>query len=98
MMQRSRRRPLLDHLVGGGEQRFWDGEAESLGGLEVDNEFKLGRLPYWQIRGLLSLENAAGIEPVLSPRARRGGAIAHKATSCSELAKLRDRRQSMPRG
>src|SRR6266487_2669781 len=31
----------FDHLVGGGEQRGRNGEAESLGGLEVDHKFKL---------------------------------------------------------
>jgi len=31
---------LLDHLVRGGQQRFRDGEAEGLGGLEVDHQFE----------------------------------------------------------
>ena len=31
----------LDHLIGGGQQRFWDGEAERLGGLEIDRELDL---------------------------------------------------------
>ena len=35
---------LFDHLVGAGEQRVGDGEAERLGGLEVDHQLELGRL------------------------------------------------------
>jgi hypothetical protein len=37
-------RPALDYLVGGGQQRFRDSEAEGLGGLEVDDEIELGGL------------------------------------------------------
>jgi hypothetical protein len=39
--------PLLDHFVGGGQQRFRDGKAERLAGLEVDDQF--------DFRGLLHL-------------------------------------------
>jgi hypothetical protein len=34
--------PLLDHLVCGGQQRFRDGKAESIGRVEIDDELELG--------------------------------------------------------
>jgi hypothetical protein len=34
----------LNHLVGGGQQRFRDGQAERLRGFGVNDELELGRL------------------------------------------------------
>ena len=39
---------LFDHLVGTREQRGRNREAERLGGLKVDHEFKSGWLFYWE--------------------------------------------------
>ena len=37
-------RSSLDHLIGEREQRRWYGEAERLGGFEIDHEFELRRM------------------------------------------------------
>jgi hypothetical protein len=52
----------LNYLVRGGQQRFRDGKAERFGGLEVNDQFQLGRLLNWQIGWFLAFENAPGID------------------------------------
>src|SRR6516225_7653916 len=57
---------LPDHLVGGRQQRFRDGEAEKLGRLKVDDELELGRLQHRQVGGLGAVEDFAGIDADLT--------------------------------
>ena len=52
---------LFDHLVGCGEQRLRNGQSEHLCGLEIDNQFVLGRRLHRQIGWLLALEDAIDI-------------------------------------
>jgi len=59
--QRSSRWSLLDYLVGGGQQRFGDGEAEGFGGLEIEHQFVFERLLHRQVRWLLAPEDTIDI-------------------------------------
>jgi hypothetical protein len=59
----------LDHLVSGRQQRFRDGEAERLGGFEVDDEFEFRRLLDWEVGWFIAFENATGIEASVRRRA-----------------------------
>ena len=55
-------RHLFDHLVGATLYRLWHGNAERLGGLEVDHQLDFRCLLDWQVRRLLALEDSAGID------------------------------------
>ena len=52
---------LFDHLVGKGKQAFRNGEAERVGGLQVNDQIKLGNLLDRKIARMLTLEDAPGI-------------------------------------
>jgi hypothetical protein len=46
---------LLNHLVGRSQQRFRDGEAESVGGFEVDDQFEFSGLKYGQVACIFTI-------------------------------------------
>src|SRR5262245_8621453 len=51
------RSPLFNHLIGAGEQRRGNVEAEGLSRLEVDYKFERGRLLDWNICGFRPAQN-----------------------------------------
>src|SRR5260370_20443343 len=72
--------PSLDHLIGGGQQRFWDSKAERLGGLQVDDELELGWPHDRQVGRFLAFEDAAGIDADLAKLIRDDDPVAHQPT------------------
>ena len=60
--QQTKKRPAsLDHLVGGGQQCFRDGEAERLGGRLVDHQFVFGRCLHREVGRVLAPEDAIDV-------------------------------------
>ena len=51
----------LDHFIGPHEHRRWDRQAQSLGGLKVDDQLELRRLLYWEIGGFGAFQNLVNI-------------------------------------
>src|SRR6516165_274558 len=87
----------FNHLVGAGEQAIRHGEAESLGGLEVDHQLVLGRRLHRQVGRLLSLEDAIDVTGGAAKLIEEVRAIIHQATRRDEDAYWVDRGQPVLR-
>src|SRR5262245_6481103 len=51
----------------------------------VDDQFKLGRLHDWQISGLGTFEDAAGVDPDLTKRIHNVGSVTHQPADFGKL-------------
>src|SRR5258708_22494440 len=97
-MMRARAIPLFDHLVGAAEQRDRNGDAERLGGLEIDDEFHLGGLLDRHVGRLIARENPSGINTQQTPLFGRIAAIAHQAANAGKTRERTDGGARIPRG
>src|SRR6266699_2082016 len=76
----------LDHLVGAAREGQRHGDAERLGGLEVEDQLDFRGLHDREVSRLLAFENAAGVETGQTVRLRNAASVAHQTAGGRELA------------
>src|SRR5215813_13399007 len=77
---------LFDHLVGAAGKGQRNGNAERLGGLEVDDQLDFRGLHDREVSRLLAFENAPGVQTGQTVRLRNAASVAHKTARGGELA------------
>src|SRR4029078_4768517 len=76
----------FNHLVGASEQCGWNIEPERLGCFEIDKKLKLAGLINWQIRRLITLDNAPDIQRTAAISISHVVSIAHQPTLNDKIA------------
>ena|SRR5947207_4305616 len=84
---------LFDHFVGGGEQLVRDGQAERLGGLQINDQLELGRQLDRQICWFSTLQDLIDIGGGAPKQIRAVGSISQEAPGIGELPEMKGRRQ-----
>jgi hypothetical protein len=79
-MRRITRGVSFDYLVGAGEQRRRDDEADRSRGFEIHGQLKFGGLHYRQVRSVLALENSLGDRLLRKPITGIAACCARAAT------------------
>src|SRR5262245_575218 len=90
--------PLLDQLIGAGEQSGRDCDPQRLRGLEVEHQFKVRRLFYRQIRWFGSPSDAIDIFCGVAVHSRDARAVGQQTTHLNPLAESEHGRHTVPQG
>ena len=92
-----RSKPLsFNDLVCTGEQSGWHVEAECLGGLEIDDQFELGRRLHRQVGGRLTAQDAVDIGRRLPILLGEVGGVGHETAGRHEETERVDCGQAVP--
>src|SRR5262249_39414835 len=89
-------RALFDHLVGACEEGGGYGEAEHLGGSEVDHHFELGRLLDRKVGRLGALENLVDVVSSTPRQVSEIRPVGDEATGCHKFSNSMKRWQLLP--
>src|SRR6266851_6950014 len=90
--------PLLDHLIGPLQERLRDRQAEGLGGLEVDDQFKVRRLFDWYVGRLGTSEDLVHHDGRPAEEIFETRAVGHQPPTLDEALVPINRRNSRPGG
>src|SRR5215212_11975586 len=89
---------LLDHLVGAGEERWWDGNVEGGSCLEVNHELVPGGLLDRQVGWLGSPQNPVHVGRRPPVEIESIGSIAHQSTGEDVFFRPEHARVAVPKG
>ena len=94
-LQRSKKAALFDHLVGELLEMQGNVQTERPGGLEVDDQFKLGGLLDREVAWLSSLENFVDVRGGASANVLDARSVGHQTASVQKHPILINRRQAV---